>query len=301
LRRPGPGRKLPAVVIDLTPDGGTGVVGGVRIGPARPSTAAAVAPRDYPRRGMVCLVIDDQAVSAQQLARHLRAQPRVGQVAVAADALAARRFADEVPVDVVFLETAVSGQDGVELARVLRRAARPPELVFVAQAGDRAADAFDVGAADYLLKPARPHRLREALQRVAARRSALPRLPVGPVPDPGPDGRLPVPTATGVRMLHYSAIRWAEAMGDYVRLHTSEGEYVVRHTIARLASCLADAGVERIHRSFLVRWCCVEGIGPDRTGAWTVHIDGRRLPVSRRRAAALGAWWDAGVPLSRTG
>ena len=109
----------------------------------------------------------------------------------------------------------------MELARVLRRFARPPAIVFVTAYDDRAVDAFDLGAADYVRKPVRPERLAESLRRVLA--AAACRAGAGAGRGRRTSRRIPVELAGTTRMLPRSAVRWVEAQGDYARLHTADG------------------------------------------------------------------------------
>src|SRR5262249_46228691 len=134
--------------------------------------------------------------------------------------------------------------------------ARRPAVVFVTAHDDRAVDAFDLGAVDYLLKPVRPDRLAETLRRVLAARQGSPR----PAPRAQPaDEVIPVELAGRTRMVPRSAVRWVEAQGDYARLHTADGSHLVRVPLAVLEERWADAGFVRIHRSYLV----ARGVGPE--------------------------------------
>ena len=72
--------------------------------------------------------------------------------------------------DAVFLDVRMPGLDGVELARVLRRFATPPALIFVSAYESAAVEAFELRALDYLLKPVSRARVAEALARVAPSR-----------------------------------------------------------------------------------------------------------------------------------
>ena len=96
----------------------------------------------------------------------------------------------------------------------------PPTVVFVTAHDDRAVDAYDLGAVDYLLKPVRPERLAESLRRVDAARD----LAVPPPPERSEDDEvIPVELAGRTTMLPRSEVRWVEAQGDYARLHTADG------------------------------------------------------------------------------
>src|ERR671921_1746121 len=128
------------------------------------------------------LAVDDEPPALDELAYLLRADAQVGSVHTAGDATEALRVLRDTDVDVVFLDIRMPGLDGMELARVLRRFARPPAIVFVTAYDDGAVDAFDLGATDYVRKPVRAERLAESLRRVADLRSA----PSGPSRDDEP-------------------------------------------------------------------------------------------------------------------
>jgi DNA-binding LytR/AlgR family response regulator len=217
----------------------------------------------------------------------------VGSVLTAGDATQALRVLRDTEVDVVFLDIRMPGLDGLELARVLRRFARPPAVVFVTAHDDRAVDAFDLGAVDYLLKPVRPDRLAETLRRVlAVRTAAVPsRTAANAAPRVAPprapaDEVIPVELAGRTRMVPRSAVRWVEAQGDYARLHTADGSHLVRVPLAVLEERWADAGFVRIHRSYLVALRLINELRLTQ-GGYVVRIGDRELPVSRRHTREL--------------
>jgi DNA-binding LytR/AlgR family response regulator len=105
------------------------------------------------------LAVDDEPPALDELAYHLRTDPRVARLHTASDATEALRVLRDDDVDVVFLDIRMPGLDGMELARVLRRFARPPAIVFVTAYDDGAVDAFDLGVTDYVRKPVRAERL----------------------------------------------------------------------------------------------------------------------------------------------
>ena len=70
--------------------------------------------------------------------------------------------------DAIFLDVRMPDLDGLELARVLRRFATPPQIVFVSAYDSAAVDAFELHALDYLRKPVGRRRVEEAIERVAA-------------------------------------------------------------------------------------------------------------------------------------
>jgi DNA-binding LytR/AlgR family response regulator len=234
------------------------------------------------------LLADDQALVRAGFRALLRPQPDMQVVGEAEDGAAAVRLARETHPDVVLMDIRMPGLDGLELARVLSRFARPPAVVFVSAHDDRAVDAFDLGAVDYLLKPVRPDRLAETLRRVLASRAAAParQAPPAPLRQQPADEVIPVELAGRTRMVPRSAVRWVEAQGDYARLHTADGSHLVRVPLAVLEERWADAGFVRIHRSYLVALRLITELRLTQ-GGYVVRIGERELPVSRRHTREL--------------
>ncbi|GAA2868375.1 LytTR family DNA-binding domain-containing protein [Pseudonocardia halophobica] len=269
--------------------------------------------------GLVVLAVDDEQPALEELAFLLNEDPRVGEVLKASDATealrilnarssresvhaanaaraagaphpaAGTRVAEKTDVDVVFLDIRMPGLDGLELARVFSSMAQPPEVVFVTAHDDRAVDAYEVGAKDYLLKPLREERLAAALDRIIANRATA--APVEPAPqERDEDEVIPVELAGTTKLVPRSAVRYVEAQGDYARLHTTEGSHLVRIPLSVLEDRWRDAGFVRIHRSFLVALPLVTELRLSGSG-YVVRVgsgpDTAELPVSRRHTREL--------------
>lgn len=269
--------------------------------------------------GLVVLAVDDEQPALEELAFLLNEDPRVGEVLKASDATealrilnarssresvhainaaraaglphptAGTRVAEKTDVDVVFLDIRMPGLDGLELARVFSSMAQPPEVVFVTAHDDRAVDAYEVGAKDYLLKPLRGERLAAALDRIIANRATA--APVEPAPpERDEDEVIPVELAGTTKLVPRSAVRYVEAQGDYARLHTTEGSHLVRIPLSVLEDRWRDAGFVRIHRSFLVALPLVTELRLSGSG-YVVRVgsgpDTAELPVSRRHTREL--------------
>ncbi|MEU8239374.1 LytTR family DNA-binding domain-containing protein [Actinoplanes missouriensis] len=229
---------------------------------------------------LVVLAVDDEPPALDELAYLLNADDRVAHVHRAGDATEALRVLRDTEVDAVFLDIRMPGLDGMELARILRRFAQPPAIVFVTAYDDGAVDAFDLGVTDYVRKPVRAERLAESLRRVAGLRATT----APPLPPDEP--AIPVELAGTTRMLPRSAVRWVEAQGDYARLHTGETSHLVRVSLATLAERWANAGFVRIHRSYLVQLRLVTELRLTNSG-YVVSVYGVELPVSRRHTREL--------------
>ena len=119
-------------------------------------------------RPLMVLAVDDEAPALDELAYLLDEHPDIAEVLRASDATSALRELNRRPIDAVFLDINMPGLSGLELAGVLANFSYRPAVVFVTAHDDKAVEAFDVGAVDYLLKPIRQSRLDEAVRRVLA-------------------------------------------------------------------------------------------------------------------------------------
>lgn len=234
------------------------------------------------------LAVDDEAPALEELLYLLRSDPRIRSAEGATGATDALRLIgsaldagpdDEQGVDVVFLDIHMAGLTGLDIARLLAGFARPPLIVFVTAHEGFAVQAFDLKAVDYVLKPVRRERLAEAVRRVAEM--------TGERAGPGAAAdHIPVELGGVTRFLAVADIAYAEAQGDYARLHTGSGSHLVRVPLSTLEDRWRAHGFVRIHRSHLVALARVDELRLE-AGSMSVRIGGAELPVSRRHARTL--------------
>ncbi|MFC4944168.1 LytR/AlgR family response regulator transcription factor [Pseudonocardia sp. GCM10023141] len=237
-------------------------------------------------KGLQVLAVDDVAPALDELHRMLLESPGVSDVATAGDPLTALRLLQARHFDAVFLDISMPEMDGMELAALLGRMTDPPVIVFVTAYEEHAASAYGIGAVDYLLKPVGSERLRGALDRVRRFLGAAD----GAAPEPALVDALaavPVELAGRTRYVRRDDVRFAEAQGDYVRLHAPSGAHLVRIPISRLEEHWTHAGFVRVHRSYLLAVPAVRELRSDVTGGLLAHTDVGDVPVSRRHAREL--------------
>ena len=111
------------------------------------------------------LVADDEPLASERLGLLLARVDGVTLVGIAHDGTEAVALAEQTAPDVVMLDIAMPGLDGIEVARALSRLTRSPAVVFITAYDQFAVAAFEVAAVDYLMKPADGTRLNRALDR----------------------------------------------------------------------------------------------------------------------------------------
>jgi DNA-binding LytR/AlgR family response regulator len=250
-------------------------------------------------QGLRILAVDDEPRALADLERLLRAMPEVSGVECAdAGAEALRRVAAS-SFDAVFLDVRIPGLDGLELARVLRRFAAAPELVFVSAHDDAAVEAFELRALDYLRKPVARARLSEAVQRVAHARAARTSDATGHPEDtlgsaPGElDGVHDVVAVSALhggatRLLERAEIQYVSSYGDFVHVVTASSRFLMRSTLSEIERRWAPYGFVRVHRQFLANLHQAVELRPQVGGtAELAFADGATVPVARRHTAEL--------------
>ena len=235
------------------------------------------------------LAVDDEQSQLQDLARLLRSSPIVETVECASDGQEALVRVTGEKYDAIFLDVRMPGLDGVELGRVLRQFASPPQLVFVSAYDGAAVDAFELQALDYLRKPVSRVRLQQALERVHAA------VDNGSARESGAAaGESDVVAVANVRngatrLIARSSILYVQSHGDFVRIVVEDGRYLLRTTLTDVQRRWEPFGFARVHRQYLANLNKAVELRPQFGGtAELAFADGQTIPVARRHVAELG-------------
>jgi two-component system LytT family response regulator len=250
------------------------------------------------------IIVDDEPLAREGIRIRLERQPDVEVVGEFGHAGPALDFLRAEPVDLVFLDVQMPGATGFDLLERLGRD-DAPAVIFVTAFAEHAVEAFRVRALDYLLKPVDDQRFRDALDAARASlrrdregelgrrlRSVLEELQATP-PAPPPAGRravdrIAVEASGKIRFVATDDIDWAEADGDYVRLHAGRESHLVRSTLSELHAQLDPARFARIHRSTVVQVDRIREMEPLFHGEYSVLLkDGTKLKLSRGYRAAV--------------
>jgi DNA-binding LytR/AlgR family response regulator len=234
------------------------------------------------------LAVDDERPALEDLGRLLRASRRVDDLELVQSGSEALVRVGEARFDALFLDVRMPGMDGVALARVLARFAEPPSIVFVSAYETAAVQAFELHALDYLMKPVSRRRVEEALERVAAERTPAPAAVAGAAGEEA-DGMVAVDAPRGgTRLLARSSILYGQAYGDYVRIVSDDGRFLVRTTMSDLERRWEPFGFVRVHRGYLANLKRAVELHPLINGTATLRFaDGHGVPISRRQVGEL--------------
>jgi two-component system LytT family response regulator len=231
------------------------------------------------------LIVDDEELARQWLRRRLEDFPDVEIVGEACDGRAAVAAVTRLQPDLVFLDVQMPELDG--FAALERVGSRRPQVIFLTAYGEHAVRAFEVEAADYIVKPVDPERLAQAIERVRRRQESAPEAAAG-ITDLIQDirrtqrpPRLLVRSGSRSFFLGVQEIDWIESQANYVLLHVGKKVYPYRETTSRLETLLDPEQFLRIHRSTIVNIVRIQELEPLPGGEYRVTLkDATQLMLS---------------------
>lgn len=238
------------------------------------------------------VIADDEPLALERLALAFRDIEGAEVVGAAANGLEALDLIASLRPDLAVLDIQMPGRTGLGVASALPPGARP-EIVFLTAYDGHAVDAFDVEAADYVLKPLRLERLRQAVERARRRRLGGGRDAVAPSA-PSSDAPLEgvwVQGREGMVRVALEQISWIEAAKDYVLLHTASRSHIMRATMASIAEQFPPPALLRVHRSAMVRPAAVQALQTSGAGGQVLILaDGAIVPVGPSYQRQTRAW-----------
>ncbi len=235
---------------------------------------------------MNVVIADDEPLARERLKDLLAGHADVAVVAEAGDGDAVLRACAQWRPDLVLLDVAMPGPDGMEMAHRLAAGSEAPQLVFCTAYDHYALPAFEAAAVDYLMKPVRAERLAMALDRVRA--ALRVRQAAGLPPPRAPRRQLCVRRRGSLRLIPVEDIRYLQAEEKYVVIHHAHGEDLLEESLKSLEEEFGGRFV-RIHRNCLVARDQLAELQRGGDGQLLARlVDGNRLlEVSRRCAAQV--------------
>lgn len=254
-----------------------------------------------PRDGgsITALLVDDEQLAREELGYLLRSFPEVTVLGEAEDGPGALERIQELQPDVVFLDVQMPGLSGLEVAReIMARRRKPPHIIFATAFDQYAVEAFEVNAADYLLKPVEIDRLGRSIERawelmrspereserMARLLSALQEQATSP-------SKILVRVQGRMILVDAADVIFASVRDGGVRIVATEFEgHTNFKTLDELRSTLSDRRFWRPHRSFIVNIDRIKEVVPWFRSSYQLRMSDRDrtgIPVSRAQTKKL--------------
>ena len=273
-----------------------------------------------PSQSFTAIVVDDEPLAIEGLKLRLETIKDISVIGEAIDGEQAIALCHELQPDVLFIDLRLPGINGLEVVQLLQSDVMPL-IVFVSAYSEYALDAFELNAIDYILKPANVGRLQKTMERIREKLVPLQRdvekfrllkalgetsgIAISELEDWLENSQEPLPANFRQELVIKSnnnekvfvpvkQIRWIDAAGDYMCIHTDKENFIVRITMKKLASELDESLFQRIHKSTLVNVNCVQRILPLKNNESLLDLgEGIKLKVSRNYADSVKAIIDS--------
>lgn len=222
-----------------------------------------------------CLIVDDEPPAVNVLSNYAGNLDYLEVAGTCNNAFQAIEILNSMKVDLVFLDISIPKLLGTQMLRALRH---PPRVIFISAHKDYAAEAFDLDAVDYLLKPVSFERFLKAVNKF--RQVSTPETEInGHTP-----GFLYFRTDRKMVKVFLDDINYIESFRDYIIIHRQNGaDLRVKCSIGSVESMLPHHRFLRIHRSYIVSVTKVTAFTAN-----DIEIGNRELPIGRSYQEVYG-------------
>lgn len=202
---------------------------------------------------MNCLIVDDSKVTRDAIKDLIESTEDMTLVGECANAMEAYNFIHSQPIDIIFLDVEIPDMNGIDLIRQV--SGKKPIIIFISARKEYATDAYELNAADYIVKPFTVMRFHQAVQKArmiyghSRRDDALSAKDFVFIRDCGMLKRLLI-----------DEIQFIEATGDYVKVFTHQRSHSIHTTLKKLEEKLPSKKFQRVHRSYIVALNKIERI-----------------------------------------
>lgn len=199
-----------------------------------------------------CIVVDDEPLASQLIVSYINEVPELSCLGCYSSPMEALAGINSLSIDVMFLDIDMPGINGIEFARSVKNM---PRVIFITAHAEFAVQAFEIEAVDYLVKPVSFDRFFRSVQKIlhpgTARPDEIKHIPASSIF---------IKVDKRLVKVDYASIRYIEAMGDYLKIHTQESVLLSYMTIGKIESLLPVSRFMRIHRSTIINLDCIQYI-----------------------------------------
>jgi DNA-binding LytR/AlgR family response regulator len=221
-----------------------------------------------------CIIIDDEPIAIRVINTYISKIDEVEAIGSFTNAFDAMNLLHNKKTDLIFLDINMPGINGIEFLRSIHN---PPEVIFTTAFREYAAEAFDVNALDYLVKPVSMERFLKSINKFLEKKNSAQRSDV----NLNENDYIILKSDKKNFKVKVNEILYIESLDDYVKVHTLNNRLVCYMRLSALESLFASSGTMiRIHRSYIINTDFVQVF----TG-YDVEINGKKIPIGRNYRA----------------
>ncbi|WP_340020960.1 LytTR family DNA-binding domain-containing protein [Paenibacillus sp. FSL K6-1096] len=233
---------------------------------------------------MRAIIVEDEVLARQELAYLIKAHSGFEIAAEFEDGLDALKYLQTEQVEVIFLDINVPSIDGVLLAHNISRFAVKPYIVFITAYKEHAAEAFEIEAFDYILKPYSEARIQAMLKKLEGAIAAGSRQGKEGAVKPS-SGKVNLWKNEKIIVVDADEIYYASAQEKTTSVITKGEEYSMSLSISEFHTRLPQEQFFRCHRSYIVNLSKIKEIIPWFNNTYLLRLRDLEfeVPVSRSK------------------
>lgn len=197
-----------------------------------------------------CIIIDDEHLAREGIADYIGKTVFLKLDAEFKNVAEARDFIEQHPIDLIFLDINMPGENGLEFFKSLND---PPFVIFTTAYREFAAESYELDAVDYLVKPIAFERFLKAVNKVYTR------LEQNQVQSSDEDCFFVKVDGVITKVL-VEDILFVEGMKDYVKIHRRDKPLLITLVSLKQMEEQLPKSFIRVHRSFIVASNLVDAI-----------------------------------------
>lgn len=189
-------------------------------------------------------IIDDEKIQAELLKKYVQNWAYEKEVTVLIETFFSAESFDfsytmDKKYDILLLDIQMPGQNGIELAKQIRKEDQLVNIIFITAVTDYISEGYDVSAINYLIKPIKEKKLFECLDK------ALMRIPKE-------EKTILIDAQGEILRINQKDIIYIEAFAHSIDINTVKGRYTARKNISNIEKELEEDAFVRCHRSYIV-------------------------------------------------
>ena len=221
------------------------------------------------------MVMDDEPLAREVVIRYISRVPSLQLVAECGNALQALTVLQQQQVDLIFADIQMPELLGTELIKILNH---PPQVIITSAFAEYAMEGFELNVVDFLLKPIQFERFLKAVHKVFKQAGIFMQEQAATVDKQETHKEAYLYFRTDRKMVKVilADIIYVEGMKNYVKIKTSSGLVITKHSMNAVEAMLPEALFIRVHRSFIVSKPKIKSI----TGE-TIEIGDAEIPIGK--------------------
>ena len=224
-----------------------------------------------------CMIVDDEPLAIRVLMKHLEKIQDLHLKATAGNAFEAIEKLNRYKIDLIFLDIDMPELTGMDLIKSLHH---KPHFIFTTAFREYAAEAFEVDAVDYLVKPVSFPRFVKAVEKF---RSQVKK------PAPEEDAMIRIRADRQTHNISVSSILFIEGLKDYIKIHVDSGKVFITHkTMAAMEEELQTHGFIRCHKSWLVAVSRIKSFTSE-----FLTVEKKQIPIGKRYRKSVSGFLSA--------